>query len=86
MEKITFTAPDTGETVDFFVLEQTVVSGRSYLLVAEDDSEEAEGYILRKNEDVSDSLSEYEFVTDEEELRSIGKVFAELLGDTDVVV
>lgn len=86
MEKITFTASDTGETLEFFVLEQTVVSGRSYLLAAEDDNEEAEGYILRKNEDVSDLLSEYEFVTDEEELRSIGKVFAELLGDTDVIV
>lgn len=86
MEKIAFTAPDTGETLEFFVLEQTTVSGRDYLLAAEEMSEEAEAYILRKTEDVSESMAGYEFVTDENELQSIGKVFSELMEDTDFIL
>lgn len=86
MEKITFTSPEDGEELQLFVLEQTVVSGREYLLASEEDSEEAEAYILRRVTDASDDTSGYEFVEDEEELRSIGKVFAELLEDTDIIV
>lgn len=85
MEKITFTAPDTGETVEFIVLEETIVSGKSYLLVTEDEGEEAEAYILRKSSDVSEDISEYEFVTNDEELSSIGKIFEELLEDIDFI-
>ena len=85
MEKITFTAPETGETLSFYVLEQTVVSGREYILAAESEAEEAEAYILRKTSDVSTEEAGYEFVEDDEELSSIGKVFAELLDDTDIV-
>ena len=85
MEKITFTAPETGETLSFYVLEQTVVSGKEYIRAAESEEEEAEAYILRKISDVSAEEAGYEFVEEEEELESIGKVFAELVEDTDIV-
>ncbi len=85
MEKITFTAPETGETLSFYVLEQTVVSGREYILASESEADEAEAYILRKTSDVSTEEAGYAFVEDEEELASIGKVFAELIEDTDIV-
>ena len=85
MNKITFTSPETGETLSFYVLEQTVVSGREYILAAESEEEEAEAYILRKTADVSAEETGYVFVEQEEELASIGKVFAELLEDTDIV-
>ncbi len=86
MEKITFTAPETGETLSFYVLEQTVVSGKEYILAAESEEDEAEAYILCKTTDVSDEEAGYRFVEDEEELGSIGRVFAELLEDTDIIV
>lgn len=85
MDKITFTAPETGETLSFYVLEQTVVSGREYILAVESEEEEAEAYLLRKISDVSAEEAGYAFVEDEEELASIGKVFAELMEDTDIV-
>ena len=85
MDKITFTSPETGETLSFYVLEQTVVSGREYILAAESEEEEAEAYILRETADVSAEETGYVFVEQEEELASIGKVFAELLEDTDIV-
>ena len=34
MEKVTFT-PQEGEAVDFYILEQTMIGGVSYLLVFE---------------------------------------------------
>ena len=86
MEKITFTAPETGETLSFYVLEQTVVSGKEYILAAESEADEAEAYILQKAADVSDEEASYVFVEDDEELASIGKVFAELLEDTDITI
>ena len=39
MEKIGFQLPDSNETVDFFVLEQTRINGADYILVT--DSEDA---------------------------------------------
>lgn len=86
MEKIAFTSPETGERLTFFVLEQTVVSGREYLLVTEEESEEAEAYLLKKTSELTEEENGYEFVTDEEELSSIGRVFSELLDDTDFIV
>ena len=48
MEKIKMIVPDTGEEVEFFVLEQTRVNGVNYLLVTEnDDEEETDAYILK---------------------------------------
>lgn len=87
MEKIAFTSPESGESIELFVLEQTVVSGREYLLATEEDTEEAEAFILRKLPEASaEDTAGYEFVEDQEELQSIGKVFAELLTDTDLII
>ena len=46
MEKIIFTLED-GEKVEFYVLEQTVLGGISYILVTESEEEEAEALILK---------------------------------------
>ena len=42
MEKIEFTFEDTGETVDFFVLEQTKINGAVYILVTDSEEDDAE--------------------------------------------
>ena len=49
MEKIIFTMEDTKENVEFFIMEQTRVSGVDYLLVTDTEDEEEDGtcYILK---------------------------------------
>ena len=47
MEKITFQVPDTEETADFFVMEQTRINGVDYLLVTEKEDGDCDAYILK---------------------------------------
>ena len=84
MEKIKFTFEDTKEEVDFFVLEQTRISGKNYILVTDSEEDEAECLILNDTSPVEDTESVYEIVEDEVELSSVLKVFEELLEDVDI--
>ena len=84
MEKVTFYDDIEDTSVDFYVLEQTKLNGETYLLVTEDESEEAEAFILREVRSENDEIT-YEMVEDELEITALGKVFAELLDeDTDI--
>lgn len=78
MEKITFLSED-GENVEFYVLEQTTVSGVNYLLVADSEEDDGEALILKDLSNPSEEEANYEIVTDEEELSSVGKIFEQLL-------
>ncbi len=86
-DKIKFTA-DTGEEVEFFVIEETRVNNINYILVTEDEandeSEEAEAYILKDLSKDSDSEALYEFVDDDNELEAVSQIFAEILDDMDI--
>jgi len=84
MEKIVFTFEDTKEEVEFFVLEQTRVSGQNYILVTDSEEDEAECLILKDTSAAEEQESLYEIVEDEEELTAILKVFEELLEDVDI--
>ena len=84
MEKIIFTFEDTKEEVEFFVLEQTKVSGNSYILVTDSEDEEAECLILKDTSAAEDKESLYEIVEDDVELSAVLKVFEELLEDIDI--
>ena len=42
MEKVNFTDPDTNESAEFYVLEQTTIRGINYLLVTVDKCNERE--------------------------------------------
>lgn len=84
MEKIKMIVPDTGEEVEFFVLEQTRVNGVNYLLVTEnDDEEETDAYILKDLSRDEETDAVYEFVEDDITLDAVSKVFEELLDDID---
>lgn len=84
MEKIKFEFGETGESVDFFVLEQTKVNGRSYILVTDSMEEDAECLILRDTSKAEETDSVYEIVEDDVELSAVSKVFEELLEDVDI--
>ncbi len=84
MEKIKFTFEDTKEVVEFFVLEQTRVSGQNYILVTDSEDDEAECLILKDTSAAEDAESLYEIVEDDIELSAVLKVFEELLEDVDI--
>ena len=84
MEKIKFTFEDTNEEVEFFVLEQTRISGKNYILVTDSEEDEAECHILKDTSAAEDVESVYEIVEDEAELLGVLKVFEELLEDVDI--
>jgi len=84
MEKIKFTFEDTKEEVEFFVLEQTRVSGKNYILVTDSEEDEAECLILKDMSTTEDTESLYEIVEDEVELSAVLKIFEELLEDVDI--
>ncbi len=84
MEKIVFTSEDTGEDVEFFVLEQTKISGNSYILVADSLTDDAQCLILKDTSKDASSESVYEIVEDENELDAIAKVFDELMDEVEI--
>ena len=84
-EKITLQT-DTGEAVDFYVLEETRINGMNYLLVtdSEDEDEDGECYILKDVSRQEDSEAVYEFVENDDEMDYLFRIFTELMEDMDV--
>lgn len=82
MEKITFQSEDG--TQEFFVEEQTTISGTVYLLVSDSLEDEANAYILKDITEDDSPEACYEIVEDEDELQAISKVFAQMLDDVDL--
>ena len=85
MEKVLFTDPETQETVEFIVEEETQLNGTKYLLVSEDAEDGTlDAYILKEIVTQDDEVL-YEVVEDEVEFTALAKVFAELTDEeTDV--
>ena len=84
MEKIQFTFDETNETVEFFVLEQTMINGTGYILVTDSEEDDAECLILKDTSAAEDVERLYDVVEDENELMGVLKVFEELLEDIDI--
>lgn len=83
MEKIKFQTPD-GTTEEFYVEEQTMIGGRSYLLVSDSLNDEASAYILKDCSAQDSPEACYEMVEEEEELQAVYKVFEQMLDDVDL--
>lgn len=75
-----------GEEVSFYVLEETRISGRNYLLVTDagEEKEEGECYILKDQSKAEEEEAVYEFVEDDNEMDYLFQIFTELLEDADV--
>ncbi|MDF2542150.1 MAG: hypothetical protein K0S47_1868 [Herbinix sp.] len=84
-EEVIFTTAE-GEEVTFRVLEQTKLSGFSYLLVTDDsdDEDEAEALILKDVSLETDEEAIYDIVEDEQELEVLAGIFRELVEDIDL--
>ena len=87
MEKVKFTDPETLETVEFVVEDQTQVNGIKYLLVYEDAEDGTlDAYMLKEVLDDNDEVT-YQVVEDEVEFMALAKVFNELVDEeTDIEI
>ncbi len=83
MEKVVFVDPETKENIEFFVIEETQINGKKYLLVTEEEDGDSDAYILEELANDKDDIV-YGMVEDDAELTALGKVFAELIDDTDI--
>ena len=83
MEKVIFTDPDTKEKIEFYVLEETQINGNKFLFVTEEEDGDSDAYILKEIADEKEDAV-YEMVEDDTELAAVGKIFAELVEDTDI--
>ena len=82
-EKIRFETEDG--PAEFYVLEETRVNGRNYLLVTDSEEEEAQAYILKDMSESSEAEAVYEIVEEEAELESVSRIFSELLEDVTLM-
>lgn len=87
-EKMITLETDTGELVEFYVLEETRINGMNYLMVtdSDEDDEEGECYILKDVSGAEDSEAIYEFVENDDELDYLFRIFSELLEDMEVEI
>lgn len=83
MEKIAF-ALEGAETAWFYVLEQTKIGGRHYILVTEEEEGDAEALILREVSEAKGTESTYEIVENDTELSAVAAVFENLLDDIEI--
>lgn len=78
METIKFIDPETNETVEFAVEEETMLNGVKYLLVSEEvENGDFEAYILKEIRTEEEEVL-YEMVEDDVEFAALAKVFSEL--------
>lgn len=84
LEKITF-CPDGEEPVEFFVLEQTRISGVNYILVTDFEDGDGEALILKDLSKEEDKEAVYAIVDDDTELNAVAGVFEDLLDDVKFV-
>ena len=81
MEKIKFETDDG--VCEFYVIDETRISGRNYILVSDSLEDESDAMILKDMSAESDAQALYVPVEDEVELDAVASVFAESLGDID---
>lgn len=82
--KVEFTT-DTGEKVEFYIIEQTRLNNINYLLVADSLVDEAEALILKETYEGADATDfVYNIVDDDAEMDAISGVFAQMLDDVDI--
>ncbi len=81
-EKILFETED-GETIEFYVEEETRIGGVDYILVSDSDDEEANAYILKDLSADGDKIAQYVMVEDDVEMDAVSRIFEQMLEDVD---
>jgi hypothetical protein len=85
LSKITLASPEDGQDVELFVLEQTRIFGKDYLLAADAPDGDGQAYILKDVSRDGDAEAVYEFVEDDAEMAALSTVFSQMLDDIALV-
>ena len=88
--KIDFFIEESGEKVEFYVIEQVTINNATYLLVSENDDQDdsiiddgLEVYVLKQKQIEGEDIV-YEMVESDEELTFVYKIFAEKLDEYEL--
>ena len=74
-----------GEEIELYPIEQTVLDGKTYLLVADsEDEEEAEVYILRDDSSDEDEEAVYTVIEDDAEFDRVAESFRGILEELGI--
>lgn len=84
LDKITF-RPEDSEPVEFFVLEQTTISGVNYILVTDSEEGDSDALILKDLSEAGEEQALYQIVSEDNELSAVATVFENLLDDVTFV-
>ena len=86
MDKVVFQAPQNGEAVEFYVVEQTKINGIDYLLVTEEEDGDCDAYILKEVLQEENDEVTYELVESEEELEYMSRMLDHILKEVDFIM
>lgn len=84
MEKVIFQKNEK-ETVEYYILEQTRISGVNYLLVTDTKEGDGEAVILKEISAAEDEIGGYTDDLTEEEFEAVVPIFENLLEDVDLI-
>lgn len=84
MEKVTF-QKNENETVEYYILEQTRISGVNYLLVTDTEEGDGEAVILKEVSAAEDEIGGYTDDLTDEEFEAVVPIFENLLEDVDLI-
>ena len=86
MEKITLQPEEDTAPVDFYVVEQVSLGGKTYLLVTDTEEGDGEALILRDDALASDKESLYAVVEDDREISAVMLLMADTLREMGITV
>lgn len=84
MEKVTFQKNDN-ETVEYYILEQTKISGINYLLVTDAETGDGEALILKEIPTSDETIGGYTDELTDEEYEALVPIFENLLEDVELI-
>lgn len=84
MEKVSF-QKNENETVEYYILEQTRISGVNYLLVTDVEEGDGEAIILKEISAAEDEIGGYTDDLTDEEFEAVVPIFENLLEDVDLI-
>lgn len=85
MEKIVFYPEGEEAAVELYVLEQTTLAGKTYILVTDTEEGDGEAFILRDESRPEDADGVYEEVTEETEFSAVAEVFEKMLEEVEFI-
>ena len=84
MEKVLF-QKNENETVEYYILEQTRISGVNYLLVTDVEEGDGEAVILKEISAAEDEIGGYTDDLADAEFDAVVPIFENLLEDVDLI-